>query len=75
MVQVGAAAVPEHVAGVARVLQVAGLQSFIHYGQRMPLFGNAPADEEINLIAVVPHSISGWISLGNDSGNEFPIIR
>ena len=31
MVQVGAAAVPEHVAGVARVLQVACLQSFIHY--------------------------------------------
>ena len=32
MVQVGAAAVPEHVAGVAKVLQVAGLHSFIHYG-------------------------------------------
>ena len=32
--------------------------------------GQAPTDEEINLIAVMPHGIIGGISLGNNPANN-----
>ena len=37
--------------------------------------GQAPTDEEINLIAVMPHGIIGGISLGNNPANEFSIVQ
>jgi len=35
----------------------------------------APTDEEINLVAVMPHRIIGGISLSNNSANEFSIVQ
>ena len=35
----------------------------------------APTDEEINLVAVMPHRIIGGISLSNNPANEFSIVQ
>ena len=37
--------------------------------------GQAPTDEEVNLIAVMSHRIIGGISLGNNPANEFSIVQ
>ena len=37
--------------------------------------GQAPTDEEINLVAVMPHRIIGGISLSNNPANEFSIVQ
>jgi hypothetical protein len=37
--------------------------------------GQAPTDEEVNLVAVMPHPIIGGISLGNDPEDKFGIVQ
>ena len=42
--------------------------------QRVPLIGQAPAEEEVNLVAVVPHGVGRRIALGNDPLDELGVM-
>ena len=37
--------------------------------------GQAPTDEEINLVAVMPHRIIGGISFSNNPADKFGIVQ